>query len=347
VDASERGLGFHVAVAQHQVGPVQLCISPNPMQQIKLRAEIAWMDQAKKSGGLRFTDVTAEARNQICGWLTHPTESEISGRKLLFPPCAPKAETAPWLHEGSGTPDLRPPSPTLRSVWPARADTRAISIPGFSSIPTTAFLPELFQKLKQMSVPRPRLPLAFTTSFLILVFAIMPVLFLKSFRREIGSSLIRIGEKLKGNGESHANASSLIPVENSNSSPESAPSATHPIPETPANEASDESGLAASAQTIQGMANSRDSRPADRQNPGQKFANEHSGRDRSALARRLWSAVGAGDSSAAVPLAQLYVRGDGVPRNCEQARILLRAAAKKGSTEALQELRKVNSTPCR
>jgi TPR repeat protein len=40
-------------------------------------------------------------------------------------------------------------------------------------------------------------------------------------------------------------------------------------------------------------------------------------------------------------LSDLYARGDGVPHSCEQARLLLIAAAKKGSSAAAQKLRSV------
>src|ERR1700676_2157170 len=70
LNASEHGLAFHAAAAPRQTGPIQLCVSPNPMQQIKLTAEIAWVDETKKSGGLRFTELTSDARNQILQWLT-------------------------------------------------------------------------------------------------------------------------------------------------------------------------------------------------------------------------------------------------------------------------------------
>ena len=77
------------------------------------------------------------------------------------------------------------------------------------------------------------------------------------------------------------------------------------------------------------------------------FADTHSKGDRSALAQQLWSAVEAGDSSAEAALAELYLAGEGVPRSCEQARVLLRAATKKGNTAAGQQLRKLNNNGCR
>ena len=347
VNASEQGLAFHVAAALRQPGPIQLCVSPNPMQQIKLTAEIAWMDQTKKSGGLRFTELTADARNQIRQWLTQTRESEALDRKFVAASWAPREETEPFLDARNGTPDLLPPTPALDNAVPTRVDAATISAARFCSIPIAAPQPAPFSQKKQISISLPRLLRGLATGFLIFAFVFMPILFIQNFRREIGNSLIRIGEKLKGNGDSKPDASSSAPVQISNPNSVSTPSAANPIPETPAMDTLDQSDSAPSTQTIQGTVNSADSRLADRQNTRQHFADARLRRDRSALARQLWSAVAAGDSSAEVALARLYLTGDGVPRNCEQSRVLLRAASKNGNMEALQQLRKLNASACR
>ena len=54
-------------------------------------------------------------------------------------------------------------------------------------------------------------------------------------------------------------------------------------------------------------------------------------RDSSEAAKLLWKAVSKQNATAAVLLSDLYLRGDGVPRSCDQARLLLVAAAKRGS----------------
>jgi len=64
-------------------------------------------------------------------------------------------------------------------------------------------------------------------------------------------------------------------------------------------------------------------------------------------ARLLWRAVGRNNTEAALTLSQLYARGDGVSKNCDQARILLVAAAKRGSSAAAQQLRQFDSAVCR
>ena len=64
-------------------------------------------------------------------------------------------------------------------------------------------------------------------------------------------------------------------------------------------------------------------------------------------ARLLWKAVGRNNTEAALTLSQLYARGEGVTRNCDQARILLVAAAKRGSAAAAEQLRQFDSAACR
>lgn len=53
---------------------------------------------------------------------------------------------------------------------------------------------------------------------------------------------------------------------------------------------------------------------------------------------QLWGAVQAGNSNAAVELAERYLKGDGVPKNCQQARVLLLMASEKRNTAAIKRL---------
>jgi hypothetical protein len=70
-------------------------------------------------------------------------------------------------------------------------------------------------------------------------------------------------------------------------------------------------------------------------------------RDSSEAAKLLWKAVRKQNATAAVLLSDLYLRGDGVPRSCDQARILLMAAARRGAPQASQELRALESQGCK
>jgi TPR repeat protein len=70
-------------------------------------------------------------------------------------------------------------------------------------------------------------------------------------------------------------------------------------------------------------------------------------RDSSEAAKLLWKAVGKQNATAALLLSGLYLHGDGVPRSCDQARLLLIAAARRGAPQAAQQLRDLESQGCR
>ena len=74
--------------------------------------------------------------------------------------------------------------------------------------------------------------------------------------------------------------------------------------------------------------------------------NKNGQRDPITAAQWLWAASRQGDTSANIVLADLYIRGDGVPQSCAQARVLLLAASKKGNEAATQKLQQVNANAC-
>jgi PilZ domain len=347
LNASERGLAFHAATAVRQPGQVRLSISPNPQQLIAITAEIVWMDQTKKSGGLRFVELTEDTRNQICRWLTETRETET-------PYIRP--ELLSRVHEedtdscrGPRNSKLGPLSSTadLREALPAHEDVDSISAPRSFDFPTNALWPEPFSQEKQAAFSRARLRRRITTGFLVLVFVSVPILFSEDFRSGLGEALIHVGVKLKGKSYSSLNAPSSIPVQDSSLNSESKSSGPQPQLDAPPKETQNPPDSTAAAGTNQRTAGPAESNPAHRQDSPQHFVDPHSRAGRHAFARQLWSAIGAGDSSAEVPLAELYLKGDGVPKNCEQAAVLLRAASKNGSVEARERLKKLSKNGCR
>jgi len=81
----------------------------------------------------------------------------------------------------------------------------------------------------------------------------------------------------------------------------------------------------------------------------QKFLKGGAGttRDSKEAATWLWKAVSKQNLAAAILLSDLYLRGDGVPKSCDQARLLLIAAARKGEAAAAADrLRNLQSFGC-
>jgi hypothetical protein len=69
-------------------------------------------------------------------------------------------------------------------------------------------------------------------------------------------------------------------------------------------------------------------------------------RDMEHAVELLVASVSRGYAPAEVTLGDLYVRGDGVPKDCDQARLLLQSAERKGSPEARRMLGQLKSAGC-
>jgi hypothetical protein len=75
-------------------------------------------------------------------------------------------------------------------------------------------------------------------------------------------------------------------------------------------------------------------------------SNYGAARDNQQAAEWLWKAVGKGNLTATMTLSDLYLRGNGVPKSCDQARLLLVAAARKGKASAAERLRNLQAFGC-
>ncbi len=69
-------------------------------------------------------------------------------------------------------------------------------------------------------------------------------------------------------------------------------------------------------------------------------------RNSTEAAQWLWKSVAKHNSSASLALADLYLKGDGVSKNCDQARVLLDSAARKGVSGAGERLRNLQAFGC-
>ena len=70
------------------------------------------------------------------------------------------------------------------------------------------------------------------------------------------------------------------------------------------------------------------------------------GRNSAEAAKWLWKAIAKHNAQATLILSDLYLRGDGVSKNCDQARVLLDSAALKGVKDAGERLRHLQAFGC-
>jgi hypothetical protein len=80
-------------------------------------------------------------------------------------------------------------------------------------------------------------------------------------------------------------------------------------------------------------------KPKSKPEPGQEeLAKAMQASDPAAAAAWLWKATSRGNSVAPVRLADMYIKGKGVPHSCEQAMVLLRSEAAKENAPARNRL---------
>ena len=345
LDASEKGLAFQAADAVEQLGPSKMFISPHPEERIELSGDVVWTDRAKKTGGLRFMDLGADSCNRIRDWLKQKGDSEVSherqedllptwGGQEVLPPGSSNLDTSPIPPLGMQGRGQRPVEPRLAPIM----------LPLMN--------PDLTLQSQGSSGVRRRFLHHVATGFLIVAFVLACIAVAQNlglvakFRPKVANVLIRLGEKLNGTADPQSRISS--PAPDLPQVPTPPPSAAKSTPLAP------QPGPLASSDQVNSSVQNNSETPS-RKIPRTKEDVDHSAysqapslaSERSVEVTRLWSAVGAGSSAAEVALARLYLKGEGVPRDCEQARILLRAAAKSGSREARQQLQKLRTYGCR
>ena len=226
----------------------------------------------------------------------------------------------------------------------------------------------------------PRLNRAAAAAIIAVALAVILVALVLSFRREIGEALIRVGEKLAGedHGATVVNRRTESNPPTEPSKPAAKPPITNSEPsrtrtaETPSdphsadpspNSSSPNSVVPNSSAPVSAAGTSTqpakvqriDDLPAPTDGgSGQRefeqarniLRGNHRQRDLSSAVNLLWTGVRKGYVPAEVTLADLYARGDGVERSCEQARVLLQAAVEKGSPEGRRRLVALKQQGC-
>ena len=223
--------------------------------------------------------------------------------------------------------------------------------------------------------PRPASPTERITLSLAFKFMIVLAMFaaVSVFHREVGQSLIWLGEQMGGTQVSETQSPTPndgVSTDASIGTPSNSPTQERSSaePETSEGRTAADSGAPANNSQASHAGDARNATPPvaplssmkapSSSNPGedsgqleyaqamQILRGRSSGEDQSEVVRLLWIAVEKGNPNAELALAEMYWHGQGVGRNCDQTRILLSAAARKGSAEARKRLQKFQREGC-
>jgi len=383
-DLGEGGLGFQTIAAIEREGPLRFWFTLDAADRIQATGELAWTDESRKVGGLRFTQISKEALEQIREWMERasvPLEAELPPRParrdpLRFSPPPRKSNassvpvtSSPLLNESVAV--AAPPQP-LPPPAPRPEPLRVMATPKHWSAPVLSEPPR--------AVVSPEMVKGATTGLTVLAVLLTLVALGFGYHREIGQSLARLGAKLAGESPLADVTPEPVPDSSAAAAQQPLPAPADPVataqpaPVVPqdaqqptVNAQQPQSGLppapkpsprattatrrpTASASTA-GFQNLSASKPQ-----GDDFGQPELDTARQFLesgtpntkeaAKWLWMSVEKGNPAAEILLADLFARGDGVIKSCSQARVLLAAAIKHGDSEAIRKLSALDASGC-
>jgi hypothetical protein len=341
LDVSDGGLSFHAVAPVQPAEKIRFLLSLRGHSRIEGAGEVVWTNEMGTVCGLRFTSLSGGALEHLNNW----TNQSRMARKAV----PPRGKTVA-------------PAPPAVS---AASDTRR-SLPG--AAPVFAIPPTFgIRSSKSMAVVRWQNPKFFWPAFGVLAAALAVTAFIYGIH--VGKSKIRsvaqsaAARELQGSPQ--LDASTSVPASPIAGSAQSAPDETPAASNDVTSAASSALVNASKTEAISGntahlsgdeatIAPAPDQHAEKDSDAGKselaaalaQLNGDNGSRDTPSAVRHLWAAVGKGNTEAEVTLADLYVYGDGVEKNCEQGRVLLNAALRSGNAQAKVKLDELNANGC-
>ena len=367
LDVSEGGLRFETFDPVPQRGPVHLWFSLDLRERIEAWGEVVWINTAKKCGGLRFLRLSEEGRGQIREWLARPApqadpEEEFVRRGLVT---EMPARTGPSLTDAVArfVSKARPREAvsgghTIPRAWEASGANSPAFLPSFSTTGEAGVENTPFPRPEEVRASGELVPmkryLSATRRQLILGLLVGTCI-----SAAVGVAAIKYSNYRHENTAPGKAAAELAPQKSPGDALPLA--AVNPVaassPPADIFGSSQNKGVAkVRASGIPAAETGGHSGPhaggATSQNPSARASlqpglSANTGRQKSVMTpEQLWASVQAGNTKSAVTLAELYIKGEGVPQNCNQARVLLLVASEKRNAGAIKRLQELDKTDC-
>jgi hypothetical protein len=357
LNLSEDGCGFQ-AISPVTLGKTRFAFQISGGRRIAGDAKVQWVDEPGIMGGLQFLDLQDEVRKQIRMWLNDTRAPEEAGEMA--------------------------PRETVQNSWPnssERVEEPKIPLP-CAHVPTAGPPPLALEDVRARfpllrgddSYPTsPPRSAAMWRGLTMLATVVAAGTLLHVYQPEMANTLISLGERVTGRpkapvvvpeGKFSEPVSPRLQV---NETPEKAEAETVP---NRGSEMSPSDGDLAKPDVSTGSAERTGSAHEQQavwhdlgaNNPsgrtgGRTVSAKHRTRARGPYIQKaepsasesvasLWEGVQHGSVSAELSLADHFIRGHGVAKNCDQASVLLRAAANNGNREARLRLYELDSGGC-
>ncbi len=347
LDFSEAGLAFESFSPLGSAKTLQFWFSLNLKDRVEATGEVVWLDSTSKVGGLRFMNLTDRAMRHIRAQYTDSFRSDAADKRHRFLAALSKQHS---ISAGEATTGGNYDAPPNRAH---QASAPFANILVRDTKPETSLAPpldstDLISLQRHFAACRRQFVLGTILGLL------------------LASSAALVAFRFWAAGPSPTSAHSSSPTESQSSViPGATASNSSPQPVTPNTLAAPghsqpailndkysirTTGTGHLSKSLQSVASVRGigNKTALPANSADAFSRSVSknAQKKSATPDRLWAAVQAGDTTAAVTLAERYLRGDGVPENCLQARVLLLVASEKKNPEAIRKLSELDKTGC-
>jgi hypothetical protein len=351
LNVSDGGLSFEAFSPIPQNGPVYFWFSPNLRERIEAHGEITWIDASRKVGGLKFLKMKPQGRERVGAWVKQVPKVQSPERQLI-----PFAKRPPEI----STVQPREPSSSMKSLLLGRFSNPTTLEDNVASEGAVPEVPESRSSFYGARlVPLERFLTATRRQFVfgvLLGILVSAAVAIPAFKYSANKKQVTVPPSLSGPTDvekpdaqldqrrtapssevGHAPLSNSAAGKAHRSAPAglrpddpfgSTPSETH-VPQTQVELPRGFSGGQLAATPVQ---------------PQPENPKSASAKKTTATPQQLWASVQSGNTKAAVALADLYIRGDGVPVNCNQARVLLLVASEKSNADAIRKLRELDKT---
>ena len=359
LDVSEGGLGFETFAPVNQTGPVHFWFSLNLRDRIEAWGEVVWTNTAKKCGGLRFLRITEEARAQIRRWM-----AEFSTRQAVG------AESARRTSPESRPDKFGRGKFDAVAAFVSKARPRHTTLFGGVESPASAEMPasifeeaaaqvqpsELVPVQKYVAAKKRQLIFGLVLGICIsAMFAMAALKFSNYLRQNRGAGkvagearTVRPEPEIRQPTPGPAAATPAVAPAATNAGSADIFSGSNPKKATPSGQVLNPqlatATLPVGSRTGEPSKLTAASAPPP---PAQTHSREIASKSQpSRTPEQLWASVQAGNSKAALELAELYIQGNGVPQNCTQARVLLMVASEKRNAGAIKRLQELDKAGC-
>ena len=367
LSVSEEGFTFRAVTSVRPSGRIPFSFVIHGNEKLEGYGEIKWTKDEGKVAGLQFTDVSTEFLNALRRWLAQLSAPSMASsaeartdsafnfdRNLRMEapqPSAPEPMAEAPARSGFGRNFGQSFDNGAPQNEAARGSTGEVSA---AALPRSTWITSEWNYPDGLPADTRAGGNGVVIAAVVACLLLLAIL-LYSFRETIGRSLISLGHTISAPSEtSQAQVSDVKPPEEVQQ-----PAPANPIkedklvPQSPAPSSGGDKPEAVQPRedrekTVSPPTKAEATFRDERQGPS---AEDSAPKNMSNLSpaeevRALWQEVGKGNTSAEVTLAKLYLIGGGVTKNCDQARVLLRAAAKKGNSEAITKLSQITRQGC-